>query len=257
MAPSLPVRDRLLWNAVLEVKRLDVLVSGMMDALVLLFWESAREHQNVPWMQRQVRKVIGGLREIERRLGGRAYAVGDAFGYADMSIVAVLGMMDTVDSVGLGAKFQSVDPTYSAWRSMYPALAACHDHLHERPSVREASPRHVRTAPTDRLGGIASSFARNRAFRRRRCWTVNAAKRVVGRRSGLCREGTRHDLIHANGGTGVDGVPACLVSAATACGHPVRHGRQYDAGAVRGQLASGAFADPARRASIPGPASRS
>jgi glutathione S-transferase len=127
-------------EAKLEVKRYDVLVNGVMDATVLLFWESAREHQSTPWMQRQLRKVIAGLREIERRLDGRDYAVGNAFGYADICIVAVLGMMDTVTDNGLDPKFHSVNPAFTSWRAMYPALAAYYARLHERPSVRETAP---------------------------------------------------------------------------------------------------------------------
>jgi glutathione S-transferase len=125
---------------VLEAKRYDVLVSGVMDAMVLLFWESAREHQSMPWLQRQLRKVIGGLREIERRLDGRDYAVGDTFGYADIAIVSVLGMMDTVTDNGLDPKFHGIDPAYTSWRAMYPALAAYYERLHARPSVRETGP---------------------------------------------------------------------------------------------------------------------
>ncbi len=103
---------------------------------------SRRDHrarQRHP-VQRQLRKVAGGLGELDRRLGQRRLFVGDAFGLADISAIAVLGMQDVVEEIGVGDQWRAVEPTMANWRTLYPNLRRFEEQLRERPSVRDTVP---------------------------------------------------------------------------------------------------------------------
>ena len=65
---------------VLEAKRIAVLAEGVMDAIVHLFFEFQRPAPSDPWIARQLRKLRGGMRELDRRLGDRRYFFADQFG---------------------------------------------------------------------------------------------------------------------------------------------------------------------------------
>ena len=67
--PLLPVDD----DGILAAKRLEVLADGVCDAVVLLFFERRRPAacQSAAWIERQMRKVKGGVGEIARRVGDR------------------------------------------------------------------------------------------------------------------------------------------------------------------------------------------
>jgi glutathione S-transferase len=90
--PPLVPADR---EGILATKRLEVLSDGVCDACVLLFWERARdkEKQSKEWSDRQMRKVLGGLAEISRLLGTKAYCVRDRFGLADIAVGSLLGWL--------------------------------------------------------------------------------------------------------------------------------------------------------------------
>ena len=116
-------------DGVLEAKRLQVLGDGICDAFVLLFFERMRpaEHRSAPWMARQRRKVEGGVREIARSIGARAWAVGDRFGLGDIAVGTAMAYLDV--------RF----PDF-AWRGNFPDLALYVDRLGERPSFRSTVP---------------------------------------------------------------------------------------------------------------------
>lgn len=135
--PALLPRDR---AGQLEAKRVQVLAEGVMDATVSLFFELQREQPSLEWTKRQLRKVMGGLAELDRRLGARTLFVGDAFGLADIAVVAVLGMQDTVEETGFGARWREIDARIGVWRERYPNLARFERLHRERPSVRDTAP---------------------------------------------------------------------------------------------------------------------
>lgn len=114
----------------LAARRLDVLADGVCDAFVLQFWERQRpaEKQSPAWMERQQRKIEGGVREIARLVPrDTAYCVGERFGLADISVGSVLGYLE--------ARYPEFD-----WRTDHPYLAARMDRLSERPSFRDTNP---------------------------------------------------------------------------------------------------------------------
>ena len=116
-------------DAMLAVKRLEVLGDGVCDACVLMFWERARspEKRSAEWSGRQARKVEGGLREMARLLGERDWLVGDAFTYADIA-------------VGSTVRYLDVRFPENEWRAQYPNLVALSDRLEARPSFAATVP---------------------------------------------------------------------------------------------------------------------
>ena len=123
--PLLPEDD----DGILAHKRMDALATGVCDAFLLVFFEQMRpeEQRSLPWIDRQMRKVRGGLTEIARVVGDRAYAVRDAFGIADISAGSVLGYLDV--------RFPDL-----GWRETHPNLSHYMDGLMTRPSFQTTVP---------------------------------------------------------------------------------------------------------------------
>ena len=123
--PLLPPDD----DGILAAKKFDVLSNGICDAVILLFFERMRvaEHRSHPWMDRQLRKVQGGVAELARLIGERRYAVGDTFGLGDIAAGAALGYLEV--------RFKEFE-----WRGLYPGLAHYMDGLMQRKSFRDTVP---------------------------------------------------------------------------------------------------------------------
>jgi glutathione S-transferase len=113
----------------LAARQMEVLADGVCDAFLLTFWENRREpeHRSTEWIARQRRKIDGGLAEIARRIGSRAFAVGDRFGLADIAAATVLGY--------LSVRFPELD-----WRGQHPGLATYADRMEQRPSLAQTRP---------------------------------------------------------------------------------------------------------------------
>ncbi len=123
--PLLPPDD----DGILAHKRMDALASGVCDAFLLTFFERMRPeaYRSQPWMDRQLRKVRGGVAEIARVVGNQAYAVRDAFGIADISAGSALGYLEV--------RFPEL-----GWRATHPNLARYMDGLMTRPSFQTTVP---------------------------------------------------------------------------------------------------------------------
>lgn len=124
----------------IEAKRIQMLAEGVMDATVHLFFEAQRESPSREWTARQLRKVSGGLRELDRRLSDETYFVADRFGLADIAVISLLGMQDVATENGMMGGWQAVDPGMTEWRDLYPNLTRFEAHLRDRPSVRDTAP---------------------------------------------------------------------------------------------------------------------
>lgn len=124
-------------DARLEAKRLQVLADGVCDAVVIILFERMRPaaKQSEPWLERQLRKVRGGVREIARSVGEREFAVGDRFGLADLAVGSLLGY--------LLLRFAEFD-----WRAQYPDLAAYGARLETRASFRATTPAPQTISPS-------------------------------------------------------------------------------------------------------------
>ena len=125
-------------DGVIAARRLEVLCDGICDAVVLSFFEKMRsaEGRSQHWLDRQRRKIEGGVREMARLVGDRPFAVGDAFGLGDIAVGTALGY--------LLVRFPEFD-----WRSQYPNLAAFSERIEARPSFANTVP--VRQVISDKV----------------------------------------------------------------------------------------------------------
>ena len=116
-------------DGILAVKRFEVIADGACDALVLMFFENAREeaHRSAPWFERQQRKLDGALRELSRVIGDQTFCHGGRFSMADIAVGSLLGYL-------------TVRWPNSPWREQYPTLAALSDRLEARPSFATTRP---------------------------------------------------------------------------------------------------------------------
>jgi len=108
-------------------RRLEVLCDGVCDAVVLTFFERARVHPSNEWLERQRRKIDGGVREMARLVGEGTFAVGDRFGLGDIAVGTALGY--------LAVRLSEFD-----WRSQFPNLAASSARMEARPSFSASVP---------------------------------------------------------------------------------------------------------------------
>ena len=124
----------------MEAKLVHTIAEGVADATLLLFWEMQRESVSAEWASRQLRKVKGGLTDLNRRVGDREFAVGNRFGLADIAVIALLGMQDTVIESQMIPAWQKFAPDMDAWNKLYPNLRRFEAHHRDRPSVKETAP---------------------------------------------------------------------------------------------------------------------
>lgn len=112
----------------LAARKLEVLCDGVCDAVVLTFFERMRkEAQSPEWLARQRRKIEGGVREMARLVGARAFAVGDGFSLGDIAVGTAMGY--------LRVRFSEFD-----WMQLYPELDAYVRRLDARPSFAGSMP---------------------------------------------------------------------------------------------------------------------
>ena len=116
-------------DGILAVKRFEVIVDGACDAMVLMFFEKAREEsqRSAPWYSRQQRKLEGALRELSRVIGDMPFCHADTFSMADIATGTLL-------------RYITVRWPENDWRAQYPNLAVYSDRLEERPSFSSTRP---------------------------------------------------------------------------------------------------------------------
>lgn len=117
-----------------------VLAVGVMDALVRTNFELAKpeEQQSSEWVARHVRKINGGLKELERRIGNAHYVLGDQFTLGDIEVGCVLGQLDFI--AANIPPLQDFFAEHVPWRTNCPQLSRYTDQLAKRPSFIESSP---------------------------------------------------------------------------------------------------------------------
>lgn len=116
-------------EGVLTARQVEVIADGVCDAVVLLFFERRRDAPSAPWMERQRRKVEGGVRALAAlaEKAGEGFLVGHRFGLADIAAGTVLRY--------LAVRYPEFD-----WAGQFPALAAMSKRLEARPSFQATTP---------------------------------------------------------------------------------------------------------------------
>ncbi|MFK3740506.1 glutathione S-transferase C-terminal domain-containing protein [Massilia sp. TN1-12] len=113
-----------------NVKVREALADGVLEAAVAAFLERAWRpagQQSQAWIDRQMGKVHGGLKQLSEQLGEQAYCMGIHYTLADVAVGCTLGW--------LAFRFPEID-----WRGDYPNLARLFDKLSERPSFKDTAP---------------------------------------------------------------------------------------------------------------------
>jgi glutathione S-transferase len=113
----------------LAAKRLEVLVDGICDAFVLFFFERMRPEaqRSQPWMDRQLRKIHGGFREVARLTPSQGFCVAGRFTLGDIAVGTLLDFITV--------RFPEFD-----WRSEHPHLASYLAGVSQRPSFQGSKP---------------------------------------------------------------------------------------------------------------------
>lgn len=113
----------------LAARRFEVVADGVCDAFVLHVFERMRDadKQSQAWMDRQARKIEGGIRDLAAHVSPTGFCVGDAFTIADIAVVTVMQYLDR--------RYPECE-----WRSLYPALADAVERLVDRTSFAATMP---------------------------------------------------------------------------------------------------------------------
>lgn len=115
----------------LRLKQVQVLSEGVMDAVVLAFFEKAREQgkQSQSWRERQERKYQGGFKAFDELARGRKgdYLFGDQLTIADIAVVCAVGFVDFNGAI-------------EGWREKYPELEKYFTKLDEIESFKTTRP---------------------------------------------------------------------------------------------------------------------
>jgi|TARA_B110000305_G_scaffold58268_2_gene64528 glutathione S-transferase len=115
-------------DGVLRARKLEVLCDGVLDAVVLIFFERQRpDGGSNLWIRRQQRKIDGGVRAVARMVGEREWCVGDSFSLGDVA-------------VGTMVRYFDVRYPELQCRTLYPNLADLSERLEQRPSFKASVP---------------------------------------------------------------------------------------------------------------------
>jgi glutathione S-transferase len=111
------------------VKRWEALADGICDAAVAVVLERKRSsrQQNKDWLDRQLRKIDLGLKELGNELGEKVWCNGEAYSLADIATGCALAYLDL--------RHAAID-----WRTAYPNLVKLAEKLAKRPSFAETVP---------------------------------------------------------------------------------------------------------------------
>ncbi|MGH8689218.1 MAG: glutathione S-transferase family protein [Burkholderiales bacterium] len=114
----------------IAVKRWEALADGVLDAGLLVRYESVRpqNEQSPSWIEKQVARLRRGLAQMQSDLGGRAWCQGDRYTLADIALGSCVGWVGFRRPGGVD------------WRADYAGLARHYDKLMERPAFADTVP---------------------------------------------------------------------------------------------------------------------
>ena len=104
-------------------KQIEAIADGICDAVVLIALEGARaeDKRSEDWIERQHKKIVAGVGELERLLGQREWFTDFGFGLAEIASVCALEYIDF-----RYPRFQ--------WRDSAPGLIGLQERVSARPS---------------------------------------------------------------------------------------------------------------------------
>ncbi len=112
------------------VRRWEALADGVLDAGLLVRYESLREkkEQSRSWVEKQVARMRRGMEKISAELADRTWCHGDRYSLADIAVGCCLGWLDVRKPGGI------------AWGAEYPVAARHYAKLMERPAFADTAP---------------------------------------------------------------------------------------------------------------------
>ncbi len=115
-----------------EVKTWEALADGLLDAAILARLEAnwdgrSKAQRSQEWIDRQLGKVLAGVKAMSRGLADKPYCAGIHLSLADIAAGCALGYLDF--------RFPQID-----WRSEHPNLAKLQDKLMLRASFADTAP---------------------------------------------------------------------------------------------------------------------
>ena len=119
----------------LEALKLKMLGERLMEVAQLLIFEKHRPDPGQPWVERQARKIEGGLAEVERLLDDRLPRPTDPIHLGHIA----LGSTCLVWEFAV-AQILSVEMPELRWRGRYPKLTALMEALAQRQSFTATEP---------------------------------------------------------------------------------------------------------------------
>jgi glutathione S-transferase len=113
------------------VRRWEALADGVLDAGLLVRYESARERRerSQAWTDKQLARMHRGLALMAKDLEGRPWCHNDRYSLADIAVGCCLGWLD----------FRR--PGDLDWHAKHPALAQHHRKLMERAAFSDTLPQ--------------------------------------------------------------------------------------------------------------------
>lgn len=118
------LRDRV------AVRRWEALADGVLDAGLLVRYESIREkkEQSKAWVEKQLARMRRGMKQLEADLGERPWCQGERYSLADIAVGCMMGWLDFRKPGGVD------------WRAEHPVLAKFYLKLMERPAFADTVP---------------------------------------------------------------------------------------------------------------------
>jgi glutathione S-transferase len=113
------------------VRRWEALADGVLDAGLLVRYESLRERRerSEAWRAKQLARMQRGLAQMSAELGERAFCHGERYSLADIAAGCCIGWLD----------FRK--PGELDWLAQYPPLAQHYRKLLERPPFADTVPQ--------------------------------------------------------------------------------------------------------------------
>jgi glutathione S-transferase len=112
------------------VRRWEALADGVLDAGLLVRYESLREkrEQSKAWTEKQVARIHRGANQMIEDLGDRNWCHGDRYSLADIAFGSCVGWLNFRKPGGVD------------WLAEYPELARQYQKLMERPAFADTVP---------------------------------------------------------------------------------------------------------------------
>lgn len=120
----------------LDAKRRQMLGERLMEFAQALVFEHHRPDPSPAWIERQTRKVEGGLAALDADYAKRVIGDETAIDMGDIAVATTMLVIDFIVPAGL-----SPDLPVFHWRSAAPALAVAVDRLDARPSFAATRPQ--------------------------------------------------------------------------------------------------------------------